>query len=266
MHCARSFLVTYANLSPWLPEDTVDRVIIGDPEKPIRKMMVTWQANDLVLDYADGRGFDALMVHEPTFWFHQDEWTNVKALPEGSAKKRAALAKAAVLERLGLVVLRNHDAWDAMPGIGIPWAWAAHLGLSGPAATCNHDMQHRYDLPPVSLAELSSGIGRRTALLGDAPPVFFGDPEQIIRSVGIGTGCYVQLERFVAMGCDAAVICDDGCSYWHDIAWALEAGLALIRVSHGASEEPGMKALAAHAASLFPECVVEYRPFALRIH
>lgn len=83
---------------------------------------------------------------------------------------------------------------------------------------------------------------------------------------GIGTGCIVDLDVFAAMGCDAAVVCDDGCAYWRDAAWALESGLSVIRVSHGVSEEPGMRTLAAHVAGLFPALQVMHHSLSLRIH
>ena len=266
MDSASSILAAYAARAPWLDKDTVDRLIFGDPEKPVHKLLVTWQADEASITFAGAHKYDALMVHEPTFWFHRDEWDNVQALPDDSAKKRAALTKAAQLERFGLVVLRNHDVWDAMPEVGIPWAWAAHLELRGrPTATRIRGMMHRYDLAPRLLAEFAAHISRRTALLGDIPPAVFGNPAAVIRTVGIGTGCITDMDEFAAMGCDVAVVCDDGSAYWHDVAWALETGLAVIRVSHGTSEEPGMMTLAKSAECMFPECEVGYFPHSLHI-
>ena len=258
---AKGILEAYAALAPWLKGDTVDRVIFGDPDKEIRKLLVTWQVSSAAVEYAAANGYGAIMTHEPTFWFHRDEWDNVSALPEGSHKKAAALRKASLLEGYGITVLRNHDAWDAMPEFGIPWAWARHLGLSGPTDTRNLAMLHRYDIEPAALSELAARIGERTASFADAPPTFFGRADSIVRALGIGTGCITTLEDFLDMGCDAVVACDDGSCYWHDTAWALESGIGVIRVSHFASEEAGMKSLSEHAAKLLTGCEVGYLPY-----
>jgi putative NIF3 family GTP cyclohydrolase 1 type 2 len=75
-------------------------------------------------------------------------------------------------------------------------------------------------------------------------PALFGNPDQTVSRVGIGAGCIADLERFIGMGCDIAITCDDGISYWRDIAFALDRGFPVIRVSHAAAEEAGIRAMA----------------------
>ena len=75
-------------------------------------------------------------------------------------------------------------------------------------------------------------------------PALFGDLTKTVASVGVGAGCIANLERFMEMGCDMAIVCDDGIGYWCDLAFALDCGFPVIRVSHAASEEAGIQALA----------------------
>jgi len=67
--------------------------------------------------------------------------------------------------------------------VGIPWAWARHLGLGDAPARIGADgYQHRYDIDPATLDELArlgkSGGGR---IVTGAPPL---DPARV-RQVGL---------------------------------------------------------------------------------
>ena len=99
------------------PEKTVDRVIIGDPEKDVSSVLVTWMSTFYAVKRAVEKGVDLLITHEPTFFEHFDETEKVDQFRIGTEKKK-------FIEDNGLVILRNHDCWDRMPDVGIPWAWA----------------------------------------------------------------------------------------------------------------------------------------------
>ena len=259
---AHELLSHFLNQSPWIdPATTVDRIIIGDANKNIGKLLVVWQPSLEAVTYAAAGGYDAIMTHEPTFYFHKDELACVDALPDASARKQTALKKRRIIEDAGLTVIRNHDVWDRFPHIGIPYAWAKRLGLPDePSATIFSEMQHQYAVAPITAAAFAARMAERLK----TPPgqvQLFGDGGKVITSVGIGTGCCCKIDRFAEMGCDAAIVCDDGTSYWSDLSLAIDMGMPVIRVFHATSEDDGIRRLAEYLRQHFPAMHTDYLPF-----
>lgn len=252
----------FLSLASWVDEkNTVDRIIIGDPEKDVKKALVTWMSTMQAVRHAADNGFDMIMTHEPTFWIHSHEQETMYGWEPDHEKRDAAFEKKKLIDENGLVVMRNHDVWDRMPDIGIPWALAGFLGFGGrPCAFGSDGYQHRYDMEPVSLGMFAERIAARTAMIGEAQIQVFGDMSKTVSRIGVGTGCCCKLGVFKSMGCDAAIVCDDGIWYWEDITWALDAGYPLIRINHGTSEEPGMIRLAEYMNKNFQGVKTEYLP------
>jgi len=240
----REFLVSQGD---WLdPERTVDRIIIGDPDKPIERVLVSWISSFAAVQRAVEGSYDMLVTHEPTFWKHANE----QAMFECSALARRK--RDYILEN-GLVILRCHDLWDRFPEVGIPWAWGRFLGLgTRPAAFGDDGYQHRYDIAPVTLEAFARYMARRTATIGEPAVQVVGSPDQLVGRVGVGTGCVCDIGVFQEMGCDLSIVCDDGSCYWEGIQRAEDAGHPVIRVNHGTSEEPGMITLTAYLNKTFP--------------
>jgi len=251
MHINRHFL----EQADWVdPETTVDRVILGDPDKQVQRVLVTWIASFAACRHAVDRGFDLLMTHEPTFWAHRNELDNL----DDSAVARA---KRAFIENSGLAILRNHDVWDRFPRLGIPWAWARFLGMgTEPVARGADGYQHRYDIEPTPLDALAARVAERTSAIGEPCVQVVGDGAQMVSRVGIGTGCAARIPEFQAMGCDVSIVCDDGSCYWRDIQRAADQGHPVLRVNHGTSEEPGMATLTAYINDTLPGIEAEHLP------
>lgn len=246
----------------WLDrERTVDRIIIGDPEAPVRRALVTWMSTFPAVRAAAARGCQLVVTHEPTFWVHQEELAAVARWPAHSPRAQTAARKRTFIEEHGMVVLRIHDSWDRMPEVGIPWAWGRFLGLGDrPSLIGSAGFQHRYDIEPTSLDALAGRIAARTARLGEPMVQVVGDGERLVSKVGIGTGCYCRPSEFVEMGCDVSVVCDDGTWYWEQLQAAADSDHPLIRVNHGTSEEPGMVTLTHYLRETFPDLTVEHLP------
>ena len=49
---------------------------------------------------------------------------------------------------------------------------------------------------------------------------------------------------------DLAICTDDGFTYWHDAAYAIDMGIPAIVVNHAVSEEAGLMNLARHLAKV----------------
>ncbi len=245
----------FIGLADWVdPNHTVDQIIIGDPHAEIHDILVTWISSFEAVRAAVERGFDMLMTHEPTFWVHSGEIDNMEQSEIGLAKRR-------FIEENGLVILRNHDVWDRMPEIGIPWAWGKFLGLgAAPSAIVEKGYQHIYDIDPVTLDEFARRVAERTATIGEPLVQVVGDGCQKVSRVGIGTGCGCNPVISQEMGCNVSIVCDDGSCYWQNIQRAADSGYAIIRVNHGTSEEPGMLTLTEYINDSLSDVRAEHLP------
>jgi putative NIF3 family GTP cyclohydrolase 1 type 2 len=130
----------FLSRADWIdPANTVDHVIMGDPELDVDRCLVAWMPEMNTLRAAAQRGIKLVICHEPTFWSHPDK-------PSDNLISRK---KVQFIKDNKLVILRNHDCWDRWPKVGIPWAWAEFLGLGGlPNSVNSWQVQHRYDIPP----------------------------------------------------------------------------------------------------------------------
>ncbi len=106
------------------PEKTVDTFKSGNPEAEVSGIAVSWMSTMAALRQALALDCNVFITHEPTYYNHldnQDPRDLVWALP-GVREKRDFIAAH------DLIVLRCHDLWDQIPGIGIPDAWGRLWG------------------------------------------------------------------------------------------------------------------------------------------
>ncbi len=225
--------------APWVDRaTTVDKIIIGDPELDVDACVVTWIPSSQNLMRAAKLGVKLVVTHEPTFWQHVQDHRDFDA---------EAQEKAAMIDELGITVLRIHDCWDAWPEVGIPWAWSKHLGLLDAASNVTaseNGMYLRNDIPPMTLRELAGRVAAACAPFGEPIVQLTGDPDMVVSKIGSGTGCACEISEYHKLGCDAGIVCDDGSCYWGPIQKAEDTGFGVIRVNHGTSEEAGMMTLA----------------------
>lgn len=252
----------FLSVAPWVDRRrTVDRIILGDPDAEIARILVTWISGFPAVREAVARGCQMLVTHEPTFWTHANEIESIAQWAPDSIMRQAAERKRRYIEEHDLVILRVHDVWDGMPDIGIPWAWARHLGLGNkPAAVTEQAFQQRYDIDPLPLDSLARRVAERTASLGEPAVQVVGDGARIVSKVGIGTGCDCDLTLYQEMGCDVSVICDDAHWCWQSVQFAADNDHPVIRVNHGTSEEPGMATLADYINRTLSGLTAEHLP------
>ena len=250
---AIDILEHFLSRSDWVDrEDTVDRIIVGDPDREVETCCVTWMPSLDAIKATVARGADLLVCHEPTFWNHRDD----RPVTEGPPA-----VKARFIAEHDVVILRNHDCWDRWPDVGIPWSWAQFLGLeSAPAAIGADGYQHRYDLEPVSLDEFAARVAARCATIGEPSVQVTGDGGQQVSRIGIGTGCGCDIKTYMDMGCDCSIVCDDGSCYWANIQQARDLGHPVIRVNHGTSEEHGMVTLTRYINDRIDGVTAEHLP------
>src|SRR5947209_14534435 len=110
----------------WVDWDTTtDRIVAGSPDVEITGVAVGWMSYTAALQRALELGCNLFVTHEPTFYSGHDDEERIFRFPSVRAKREW-------IEESGLTILRCHDVWDQLPGIGIPDAWAQHLGFSNP--------------------------------------------------------------------------------------------------------------------------------------
>lgn len=264
---AGSILEHFLALADWVDKiRTVDKIIIGDADADIKSILVTWMCDLYAVEYAVKNNYDMIMTHEPTFWIHENELQMLSALENTSARKQTAICKKQLIEDNGLVVMRNHDVWDLMPDIGIPWSWAKFLCFTGkPSKIHSSGYLHKYVIPPITVDRFANSIIEKTSHIGGTYIQIIGDSSKEISSVGLGTGAICNIVFLKEMGCDIAIATDDGCNYWRDICWAYEAGFPVIRVNHSTAEEPGMVTLADYINRTFAGVKAYHFPYNCRL-
>ena len=233
---------------------TVDCVKAGgDPEEDVDRCVVAWIPSFEALRIAAQKGVKLFITHEPTYYGHWD------SDPEGSP---GAKAKFEFVKKHHITVLRNHDAWDRWPEVGIPWAWADFLGLGNqPAAIGANGYQHRYDIQPVSFGAFAERVAARTAAIGEPVVEINGDLKQPVSKIGIGTGCGCDVVEYIEkMGCDCCIVCDDGSTSYGSVLYATDKRVPVICVNHCTSEEPGMVSMVKYINEKIDGLTAEHIP------
>ncbi len=235
----------------WIdPENTVDTFKSGRPETPVKGIAVGWLSYFDTLRQSVARGCNLFVTHEPTYYNHRDTDQSVFSF-EVAARKRA------FIEENGLTIIRCHDVWDRVPGIGIPDAWGRYLGWR--KVVREQTFYRVYELPAVAAGELARQVAGKVASLGQTGVQLVGPADRVIRTVAIGTGAITSLRTMIGeLKADIALCTDDGFTYWRDGAMAIDMGYPVIVVNHACSEEVGMVELANHLRGKYPAVPVHH--------
>ena len=249
---AQAIVEHFLDRAPWVDRaHTVDRVVYGEAQADFDRCLVTWISSMRALRAAVARGIRLVITHEPTFYNHLDE------LPTAGA----GLEKLEFIRAHGLTIIRNHDGWDRWPQLGMPWAWGRFLGFTTPpVCEGNKGYQHRYDMPPMRFGAFAREVARRCAAIGEPVVQAIGDENTPGSRIGVNTGCASDIAEFQSMGCDCAIVADDGSCYWSGLQRAADFGYPVIRVNHGTCEEPGMPLLADYINANLPGLAAEHFP------
>ncbi len=235
----------------WLnPENTVDTFKAGDPMAEVQGIAVGWMSYTWALQRALDLGCNVFVTHEPTFYDHYDNRQKILEMPAVLEKKRW-------IEEKGLVILRCHDLWDQMPGMGIPDSWGAWLGLGN--AIAGEGYYRVYDVSGRTALQVAQHIAARVAPFGQEAVHLSGPADRPVTRAAIGTGAITPFLGFLSSyGADLGICTDDGIAYWRDAAYAIDMGIPMIVVNHHASEEAGMVSLAKHLQETFPQIPVHH--------
>jgi putative NIF3 family GTP cyclohydrolase 1 type 2 len=231
-------------------EQSTDRIIIGPDDPPISGIAVGWMSYWWALRRAVDLDCNLFITHEPTFFSgHDDE--------EAIFRFGGARAKREWLRTSGLTVLRCHDVWDQLPELGVADSWVRFLGLGDPVAA-----EGFYRLTEVSGftgRTLAQQVASRTARFGQSIVQLVGPPDTPVTRVATGTGAITSLPQLLdVFDLDAAICTDDGFTYWHAGALAIDLGIPVVVVNHAVSELHGIELLARHLADRYPSIPVRH--------
>jgi putative NIF3 family GTP cyclohydrolase 1 type 2 len=235
----------------WLdPEDTVDTIKAGNPQSEVRAIAVGWMSYTWALKRALSLNCNVFITHEPTYYDHHDNQPRIFDMPGVRQKQQW-------IEENGIVILRCHDLWDQLPGIGIPDSWGTWLNLGD--AIAGEGYYRVYDVSGKTALQVAQGMASRVSQFGQQAVQLIGPADQPVTRVAIGTGAITPFLGFVSQyNIDLAICTDDGTTYWRDAAYAIDMGIPLIVVNHSVSEEAGMINLAKHLQAQFPDIPVHH--------
>jgi len=242
-------------------EPSCDQIIVGKPNSKVSKIGTAWMGYWRTCRKAVASGIDTLVVHEPTFYSHWDLGAS-NAQYRANKKTETAYEKLIAekkkwIEDHGLTIIRSHDVMDRVAGFGMPFALGQTLGFSDGDIVRSRLFYNVYRIEPAPAKQVARHIARRLKPLGQPGVAFYGDEERRVASVGVGTGCICDPIQFAGLDPDLFIAIDDKVRTWVQTTYAEDSGHPLVVINHGTSEEPGMKALAAHLSKAFPklECV-----------
>jgi putative NIF3 family GTP cyclohydrolase 1 type 2 len=231
---------------PWRAE-TVDKIVAGTADIPVKGIATTMMATLDVIQRAAAAGKNLVITHEPTFWLHQD---TVTGLEQDSTYQ----FKADFIRKSNIAVFRFHDHWHAHKPDGIATGMAKELGW---------DTQNprNFSFPAVKLSslvkEIQSKLQIRTMRV-------VGDPNLIVNRVAASWG-YTSQEGGIRMlarpEVDAVIVGE--AREWEVVEYAQDAiaagkKKALIVMGHVVSEQAGMKYCAEWLKTFISDVPIEF--------
>lgn len=215
-------------------------LLVGDPEEPVRSVLVALDITRDVVDEAVGGSFDLIVAHHPVM---NCAWHPVQSVRTDTEQGYLL----STMPRRGISAICIHTNLDAVQG-GVNDALADALSLR--------------DTAPLG----EDGIGR-VGILGEELPlrdfaarvkdvlhangVRFADGGKIVRRVAVGGGaCADMLRDALALGCDTFVTADVKYNGFLD---AKALGVNLIDAGHYPTEQVVCPVLAKWLSSGFPQ-------------
>ncbi|RYY59524.1 MAG: NGG1p interacting factor NIF3 [Chitinophagaceae bacterium] len=214
--------------------DTVDTVKSGNPDQVVTGIVTTMFATIDVIRKAITAGANLIIAHEPTFYNHLDDTSNLK-------DNDTYLFKEALLEKNNIVVWRCHDYIHEFKADGVYEGVLAKLGWKNYA---DPDNPARIKLPKTNL---QSVIALSKKNLGIGMLRYMGEPLSSISSVALMVGAAGGSRQIAAINQlkpDLVMIGElvewETMEYLRDLR-ATGAKTSLIILGHIPSEEPGME-------------------------
>ena len=237
---------------PWR-EQTVDRIIAGTADTPVRGIATTMMATLDVVQRAAAAGKNMVITHEPTFYSHQDTIDELKNDPTYQYKFD-------FLQKNNMVVFHFHDHWHGHHPDGIATGMARELGWEKNMDAENPKL---FSFPTMPLNHLVKNIKSK---LKPRTMRVLGDPHLSITKAIASWGYVSQFPGIPLLARpDIDVLIVGETREWELVEYAqdmISSGKkkALIVVGHVLSEQAGMKYCAEWLKPFVPEVPIEFVP------
>lgn len=255
----QTFLTSHVDLKA----DTVDLIIIGNPDTVVKKIGTCWMSTWDACKKAVDSGVNVLITHEPTFYTHRDldevpgflkrwpDYTKEQYLAQIRKKEKWINDK-------GLVIIRNHDTLDALKEKGIPFAFGQFLGFDNSDIIASRTYYNVYKFTKQTASSFAKSLAGKLKELGQPGVAFYGDPSREVSSVGIGTGWICDPMDYADLKPDVFVAIDDVIRTHIQTVFASDTGQPLVVINHGTSEEMGMRSLNQIIKDKYPDIEVTH--------
>ena len=236
--------------------NSVDQIIIGNPDARVKKIGTCWMPYWDTLKEAAKSGVDTIVAHEPTFYTHLD----LKQIDEDFRRYPDAAKKAYMdqvekkkrwIEANKISIIRCHDVPDILPRYGIPYAFGMALGFSNDDIIRSEPYYNVYRTETATALSTAKKIAFRLSAFGQQGVAFYGDENRMVSSIGLGTGAICDPVRFAGIEADLRIAIDDSVKTWTQTYFAHDTGNPLIIINHGTAEEYGIRILNAHLKEVF---------------
>jgi putative NIF3 family GTP cyclohydrolase 1 type 2 len=242
---------------PW-QEPTVDTFKAGDPQSHVTGIAVTMMTTLDVLQRAAANGQNLIITHEPTFYDHMD---NPTQLPQGEDDAVLKEKRAFIAEH-HLVIWRFHDYWHRRKPDGIEAGNVHALGWEKYQDPTN---QYLFAIPETTVAKLAEELRVK---LHAAVPRIAGDREMKVTRVAFSPGSAGFHRETGALEMpDVQVLIAGETHEWETVEYVTDArtegrAKALILLGHIASEQAGMEECARWLRTFITSVPIEFVPAA----
>ena len=235
--------------------NSVDRIIIGNPDTEIKKIGTCWLPYWETLKEAKRLGVNVIVTHEPTFYHHFDLDAKDKTYPKLIAAKKKWILKNK------MAIIRCHDVLDRIrTDFGIPYSWGEALGFSRKDIIQSPHYYNVYKVAAAPAKVWAQKIANRLKKLNQSGVEFYGEGDRMVKSIVVGTGCYANPLKAPKLKWDLFVAIDDAIMTWCQAVYSRDTGAPMVVVNHGTSEDWALKKLADHLNEKFSEIKSVYFP------
>jgi putative NIF3 family GTP cyclohydrolase 1 type 2 len=235
---------------PWQSE-TVDHFIAGDESTPVNGIATAMMATFDVVKAVVASGKNMLITHEPTFWSHPDDVSQLQSNPLYQEKLD-------YIRQHNLAIFHFHDHWHALkPRDGIAVGMMNRLGWT---SYVDQDNPQAFTLPPTTLLKLTQTLRQK---LNAHDMRAIGKPQMPVRRVKSSWGYTMKAGGMALLDGDTDVLLVGETWEWelqeyvHDLVSA-GRNKALVVIGHINSEQWGMQYCAEWLKPFVPEVPVQF--------
>ena len=238
---------------PWR-EKTVDNLLTGSPDTPVRGIATTMMATLDVVQRSVAQGRNLIVTHETPFYLHQDQTDDIKNDP-------VLQFKLDYCKKHDVAIFHFHDHWHAFHPDGIAQGMINQLGWQSHVADAAHPKRLTFNSVPLRVI----ATHLQTVLKAETIRVL-GESDLPVKNVQTSWG-YCGRENGIKIFSQSDIdvlICGET-REWELVEYcqdSISSGnkKALIVVGHVLSEQGGMILCRDWLRGFVPEVPVDFVP------